>query len=94
VIAAAYEYASGGDVSNEIVMGRMIDRFGVHAVMGRPYLGALEIKSIYSAEKVLQTHEEKERCTDWADWAKDNPDDAAFLARAIKAADEEGLISG
>jgi len=94
VIATAYDYASGGDASNEILLGRMIDRFGVQAIMGRPYLGALEIKSIYSAEKVLQLYREKERSSSWAEWATVNPEDAAYLARAIKAAEEEGLISG
>jgi len=94
VIATAYDYASGGDASNEILIGRMINRFGVHAVMGRPYLGALEIKKIYSAEKVLQIYREKDRASSWAEWAKSNPEDAAYLARAIKAAEEEGLISG
>lgn len=72
----------------------MIDRFGVHAVMGRPYLGALEIKRIYSAEKVLQIYRDKERASSWAEWAQVNPEDAAYLAMAIKAAEEEGLING
>ena len=62
--------------------------------MGRPYLGALEINKILSAEKVLQVHFEKERCSSWAEWAKAEPEDAAYLAKAIKAAEEEGLING
>lgn len=94
MIATAYNYACGGGASNEIILGRMIDRFGAHAVMGRPYLGALEIKSIYSAEKLVKVYREKEKSSSWAEWAKANPEDAAYLAKAIKAAEEEDLISG
>ena len=95
MIATAYNYASGGDhQSNEITIGRLIDRFGVHAVMGRPYLGALEVISIYAAEKVLKVYREKESSSSWAEWAQANPEDAAYLARAIKAAEEEGFIDG
>lgn len=94
MIATAYDHASGGEISNEIIVSRLIDRFGVYAVMGRPYLGALEINRILSAEKVIQVYHEKEAWSSWAEWAKANPDDAAYLARAIKVAEEEGLVSG
>ena len=94
MIALAYSKTSEGGASKEIVLGRLIDRFGVQAVMNRPYLGAGEINRILAAERVERANAEKEKHEDWSEYAKRNTDDAELLAYAMIAAEEEGLLDG
>lgn len=70
----------------------MIDRFGVPAVFGRPYLGASEINKILVAQHIVMTFESREKSADWAEWASENKEDAIELAKAMKAAEERGYL--
>lgn len=74
------------------MLGRLIDRFGVQAVMNRSYLGAGEINRILAAERVERLLSDKEHQKNWAAWAEKNPEDAEYLTRAMMAAKEEGLL--
>ena len=67
----------------------MIDRFGVQAVMNRPYLGAIEINRIYAAENIANAYRMKTGSDDWAKWAQENKEIAEKLAFAEKFANEE-----
>ena len=66
------------------MLGKLIDRFGVQAVMNRPYLGAGEINRIYAAENVATAYRMKNDSDDWAKWARENPEQAERLAIAEK----------
>ena len=57
--------------------------------MDRPYLGYQEIFQIYDAERVQRAYREKAQQTDWAKWARDNPESAKILAKAERLANEE-----
>lgn len=98
--AFAYYKASEGDSSNEIQLGRLIDRFGVQAVMNRPYLGIGEINRIVTAERIMRLsqsvteYRDNEGNINWVKWAQDDPKGAADLAEAQKAAADRGLLDG
>lgn len=87
-MASAYRYADGGGLaplSSELLILRRIERYGVMAVMGRPVLGANEMRRLELAENVLRAYQSREASTDWAAWARDNEGAATLLDRAIKA---------
>ena len=94
VTASAYAYADGGGISNEIQLAKLIDRFGVAAVIGRPYLGAGEILRIQAAEAVLRLYGEMKQYDDWARFKLDDPDGARYLFAAMKLAHDMGLADG
>jgi hypothetical protein len=70
----------------------LIDRFGVPAVFGRPYLGASEINKILVAQNIVTTFQSSEQSADWAEWASENKEDAIELGKAMKAAEERGYL--
>jgi len=94
VTASAYAYADGGGISTEIQLGRLINRFGVAAVMGRSYLGAGEILRIQAAEAVVRLYGEMNNYDDWTRFKRDDPDGARYLIAAMKQAHNMGLIDG
>lgn len=60
-------------------MLRLIDRFGVRAVLGRDTLGAGEMRRMLTAERVVRAYRDRAGAANWAEWAKDNPDDSRLL---------------
>lgn len=68
--------------------------------MNRPYLGVGEIKRIQAAERIvilnmaIDDYRDAEGNINWVKWAQDNPQGAADLAEAQKAAADEGLLDG
>ena len=81
-MAAAYAYADGGPISNELLLLQYSDRFGAQAVIGSP-VGAGELKRMIAAENVISAYQERARNKNWATWAKENPNKAALLEIAL-----------
>jgi hypothetical protein len=88
-MAAAYAFADGGQMPNELRLLDQIDRFGVQAVLGRP-LGAKEIIHMRTAENIVRLHQARGRSKSWAGWAKENPEGAALLNYCMELV-EDGL---
>lgn len=89
--AAAYRYASReGELPPELDTLRLIDRFGVRAVLGRDVLSLGEMRRMLSAEVVLTAYRARSRAENWAKWADDNPELAGALGQAERTvADDE-----
>lgn len=81
-------------ISNELKLAKLIDRFGVDAVMGRSWLSANEILRMQIAETIMRLYAEMQRYDDWTQFKRDNPDGGAFLFSAMKLAHDMGLIDG
>lgn len=98
--AIAYAHANGSLISREIRLGNLIDRYGVQAIFGRSYLGAAEINKMLAAQRIVRLSREVKGYTDaegkinWVKWAQDDPQGAADLAEAQKAAADRGLLDG
>jgi len=60
-----------------------IDRFGALAVLGRS-LGAGEIKRMRLAENVVAAYQSRANSTNWAVWAKENPEMNHLLLTAME----------
>jgi len=65
----------------EIELGRLIDRFGAQAVMGRA-LGAKEIKRIMAAEYIVKAYESMTKAENYAAWVSEHPREAGALGEA------------
>ena len=77
-MAAAYAFADGGQMPNELRLLDQIDRFGVQAILGRQ-LGAKEITHMRAAENIVKYYRLRSQAKSWATWAKENPEGAAIL---------------
>lgn len=83
-MAAAYEYADGGQQPYELKLLSYLDRFGgALNVLGRP-LGAGEMRRMCVAENIYKWRVEREKSESWAAWETDNPDKAEALHEAYK----------
>lgn len=86
-MAAAYRYCEGdNDIPRELLQLQYIDRFGVHAVMGRAVLGAGEMACMVLVENVVRAYRSRAQAENWAAWAQSNPGSARLLAQAQEAA--------
>jgi len=83
-MAAAYAYADGGPQPEELRRLWLIERFGVQAILNRPYLGSKELKSMLLAERVYDAYKDREKSTEWATWALSNPVESELLDFARK----------
>jgi len=90
-MAAAYAYADGGQMPAELRLLHEIDRFGAQAVFGRP-LGAGEMRRMMIAETIVNLYRARAAAENWAAWETANPELAALLNAALKAAIDEGLL--
>jgi len=90
-MAAAYAYADGGQMPAELRLLHEIDRFGAQAVFGRP-LGAGEMRRMMIAETIVNLYHARAAAENWAAWETANPELAALLNAALKAAIDEGLL--
>ena len=91
--AAALLYAEGnGPQPKEIVLAWNIDRYGVQAVMGRPYLGVREIRAmnaatgVYDAYHSREAYKDREGNKNWVEWKQRYPSLATLLEQAERAA--------
>ena len=92
-MAAAYACADGGHPAPpELRLLREIDRFGAQAVFGRP-LGAKEMRQMMVAEGIVHAYHARAAAENWAAWETANPELAALLNAALKAAIDEGLLN-
>ena len=83
-MAAAYAYAdNSGPIPQELRLLNAIDRFGASEVLGRP-LGAGEIRRMRLAENVVAAYRSRQNSTNWATWAKENPDMNHLLITAME----------
>ena len=80
-MAAAYAFAEGGPITDEIALIRSLDRFGVQAIYGRP-LSFHEIRMLVMAENVTMAYIDRMKSENWVYWAENNPDKSALLALA------------
>ena len=91
-MAVVYAYADGGHPAPpELRLLREIDRFGAQAVFGRP-LGAGEMRRMMIAETIVHAYRARAAAENWAAWETANPELAALLNAALKAAIDEGLL--
>jgi hypothetical protein len=59
--------------------------------MGRPWLGAGEIRRITWSERIYQAYTSRLKSKDWYQWDRDNPELARILNEAaILAGKEDG----
>jgi hypothetical protein len=93
VTAAALLYAEGeGPQPKEIILAWNIERYGVQAVMGRPYLGVSEIRAmnaatgVYDAYRSREAYRDKDGNKNWPEWANKYPALARMLVQAERAA--------
>lgn len=64
----------------------MIEKFGAWAVYGRP-LFAHEMKRITAAEAIVNAYRDRAKSENYAEWTERNPQLAALLTRAMRAAE-------
>lgn len=83
--------ADGGPsrLSPELQLASNINRYGVHAVMGRP-LYHHEILSMNIAEKIYNAYHERAKSDNMAGWADSNPDKTSMLNEAMLLARQYG----
>lgn len=65
------------------MLGKLIDRFGVEAIMGRPVLGAGEARRILLAEQIEQAYQSRLQAENWSAWASDNAELSKLLNQAM-----------
>ena len=56
--------------------------------MGRPYLGAGEIRRFMTAENVVAAYRSRAKSDNWATWAKSNEQAAQLLSWAVRGLNE------
>ena len=87
-MSSAYDYAEGGEVTDELVIGWAVNKYGAQAVYGRT-LSFHEIRMMDLAENVFRAYKEREASGSWAEWAGKNRAKARLLAEAGRLADGE-----
>lgn len=76
----AWNYASRGTYSEEIDKLKLIDRFGVEAVLGRKQLYYKEMRRMIYAREIVDIYFERERAGNRAEWMNRNPKLVKFLS--------------
>ena len=87
-MSSAYDYAEGGEVTDELVIGWAVNKYGAQAVYGRT-LSFHEIRMMDLAENVYRAYREREASENWAEWAEKNRAKARLLAEAGRLTAEE-----
>jgi hypothetical protein len=82
-MAAAYAYAEGGPIPDELVLARSIRQYGAEAIFGRT-LSFHEVRMITLADNVFNAYQERQRSENWAEWSHDNPQKAELLGMAVR----------
>lgn len=94
----AYAYVNGdAPVPPQIELGNAVNRYGGTAVYGRT-IGALEMRSISLAERVVSAYHARQGTTEsgdqsnWATWSETHQELADLLGLALREAIDLGLI--
>lgn len=66
----------------------MIDRYGVHAIMGRPFLYADEVYQMRMAEAIKKAYKMRERATSYVSFQAENPELGNLLFEAQRLTNE------
>lgn len=86
-MTAAYEYAQYGGQEypkpRELEQADFIDTYGIQAVYNRP-LYVSELYRMTAARNVRNAVQGRNRASDWAQWAKDNPAAVELLSAVEK----------
>lgn len=96
LITRALSYARGesSELPDEILCGRLIERFGVQAAFGR-LLSFGEMLRISAAENIVRAYQERTQYRDsaggenWAEWAARAPDLNRILIMAERLDDPD-----
>ena len=81
-MAASYAYAEeGGQMPDELILARTVDKYGAQAVFGR-ILSFHEIRMMTLSDNVVTAYMERARSENWAQWAEANPGRARLLNTA------------
>lgn len=86
-MAAAYKHADNRHYSYEIDLANRIDRYGVHATMGRPVLYDKEQKLLALAENIVYAYRDRQASQNWGAWAIENPNLSRLLNEAMLLAE-------
>lgn len=91
-MAAALRYVEGdGPIPHELELLGHIQTYGVEAVMGRPVLGAVEIRRMTAAHNVEVSYASRKAYRDqdgkenWVEWARAYPQASRILVAAERA---------
>ena len=81
MIADAYGYAESGGKhhSHEMQMYLRIQKYGVHAVIGRPVLYEREMRRISAAQNVINAYQDRAKAINWTAYLSQNPDEGNLL---------------
>lgn len=87
-MAAAYLYAERrGPMPPDLQLANAVSRYGVQAIFGR-VLGAGELRRMLACENIVRAYQERQKHPNWAEWARDNPDESRILNQLAKATAE------
>jgi len=88
-MVASYAYAEeGGQMPDELILARTVDRYGAQAVFGR-ILSFHEIRMMTLADNVVTAYKERARSENWKEWTENNPGKAHILNTAGRLYDED-----
>ena len=92
-MAAAYAYAEGGPISPELLLLNRVEKFGVYAVMARPYLYFHEIRRMEVAQTIKQAYDMRAAAANWQAFQTEHPQLGNLLFRAQQLAEQNGRNS-
>lgn len=68
-------------------MALRIERYGVHAVMGRPVLYEGEMRRMITAQNIVNAYKDRARSQSWEAWQRENPELGNLLFKAQRLYD-------
>jgi len=87
-MAAAYQSAEGGQLSPELLLLNRIEKFGVHAIMGRPILYYRELRRMEVANMIVTAYNARAKSANWQAFQKEHPELGNLLFRAQQLAEQ------
>jgi len=89
---AALAYARGeGTQPYEYRLRKLIETYGVAAIMNRNYLGVGEIRRMEAATNVIDGYKSRQASGNWAEWTAKHPELSKILTELeIEASGESG----
>lgn len=88
VKSAAYREADGGHPSPELRLARQIEKYGVQAVLARPFLYIHEAYRMQCALNIERGYRLRARSDNWAAFHNEYPDIAELLVEAQKLTEQ------
>lgn len=89
-MAAAYAYAEGGQISPELLLLNRIEKFGVYAVMARPFLYYRELRRMEIARIIENAYRQRAAAANWDAFQREHPELGNLLFRAQQLAEQNG----